>query len=302
MKALQSILVAVDFTPSCRAALREAALRASFDGAALTAVHVMDDFLISELKKALSLDPASIVGEWRQRLEKFVAETEVGFPAIKCEVRIGHPFAELVQSCRIHAADLLVMGAKGSRDEPHRIGTIAAKCIRKAPVDVLVVRDDAQGPFGRILACVDMSENSGKAVRAAFHFAQQDQASVDCLHVYQSAVAMSLDYGGLMPSPVASFDPEACKHWQSQLEAFIEPYQALAPELKVQSIVIERMNIRETILEHIEKSGATLVVIGTRGKSGLREMLIGTTAEKIIQHAPCSILAIKPDDFIASAD
>ena len=38
MKALQSILVAVDFTPSCRAALREAALRASFDGAALTAV------------------------------------------------------------------------------------------------------------------------------------------------------------------------------------------------------------------------------------------------------------------------
>ena len=194
------------------------------------------------------------------------------------------------------------MGAKGSRNEPHRIGTIAAKCIRKAPVDVLVVRDDAQGPFSRILACVDMSENSGKAVRAAFHLAQQDQASVDCLHVYQSAVAMSLDYGGLMPSPVASFDPEACKHWQRQLEAFIDPYQALAPELKVQSIVIERMNIRETILEHIEQTGATLVVIGTRGKSGLREMLIGTTAEKIIQHAPCSILAIKPDDFIASAD
>lgn len=302
MKALQSILIAVDFTPSCRAALREASLRASLDGAALTAVHVMDDFLISELKKALSLDPAAIVAEWRQRLEKFVADTDAGSPGIKCEVRIGHPFTELVQACRIHAADLLVMGAKGSRNEPHRIGTIAAKCIRKAPVDVLVVRDDAQAPFRRILACVDMSENSGKAVRAALHLAQQDQAVVDCLHVYQSAVAMSLDYGGLMPSPVASIDPEACQHWQRQLEAFVAPYQALAPEIKLQPLVIERMNIRETILDHIQQTGATLVVIGTRGKSGLREMLIGTTAEKIIQHAPCSILAIKPDDFIAQAD
>ena len=38
------------------------------------------------------------------------------------------------------------------------------------------------------------------------------------------------------------------------------------------------------------------VVLGTRGKTGLRELLIGTTAEKIVANAPCSILAVKPEE------
>ena len=51
MKKLHHIIVAIDFTPYCRSALREAARRASMDGAQLTAVHVMDEFLVHELKR-----------------------------------------------------------------------------------------------------------------------------------------------------------------------------------------------------------------------------------------------------------
>ena len=67
-------------------------------------------------------------------------------------------------------------------------------------------------------------------------------------------------------------------------------------------MIKERVNIREAIIDHVNEVHATLVVLGTRGKTGLREMLIGTTAEKIVQNAPCSILAIKPDGFLAAAD
>ncbi|MBE7498444.1 MAG: universal stress protein [Verrucomicrobiaceae bacterium] len=302
MKKFHQIIAAIDFTPSCRIALKEAALRASEDNAAITAVHVMDEFLIHELKKALSMEPAAIVSEWRQRLEKFVAESEVGSETVKCEVRIGHPFSELVEACQAKKADLLVMGAKGSKNEPHRIGAIAAKCVRKAPVDVLVVREDAQGPHKKIVACVDFSENSAKAVQCALHLAALDGGSVDCLHVFQSAIAMSLDYGGFMPAMPATIDPEAVKNWQTQLEQFLEPITREKGAVAVTPLVVERMNIRETILEHVEKVGASLVVLGTRGKTGLREFLIGTTAEKIVQHAPCSILAVKPDGFMAAAD
>jgi nucleotide-binding universal stress UspA family protein len=62
------------------------------------------------------------------------------------------------------------------------------------------------------------------------------------------------------------------------------------------------MNIRETILEHVQETQADLVVVGTRGKTGLREMLIGTTAEKIVANAPCSILAVKPDAMTMTHD
>ncbi len=302
MKKLHHIIAAIDFTPSCRNALREAARRASLDGAAITAVHVMDEFLVHELKKALSADQAAIRADWLERLKKFVAESEVGAVAVNSEVRIGHPFTELVEACRAHSADLLVMGAKGSKNEPNRIGAIAAKCVRKAPVDVLVVREDAQGPFKKIVTCVDFSENSAKAVHCALHVAQQDGATLDCLHVYQSALAMSLDYGGFAPSMPATIDPEAVDNWRKDLEAFLAPLTRDASEVKVTALIKERVNIREAILEHVNDVHATLVVLGTRGKTGLREMLIGTTAEKIVQHAPCSILAVKPDGFVAAAD
>ena len=294
MKPYQRLIAAIDFTPSCRNALREAVRLAGGSGAAITAVHVMDEFLVSELKRALSTDQCSVRAEWEARLRKFVDDSDLGTPHVETEVRIGNAFFELSESCRVRQADLLVMGAKGSRNEPNRVGVIAAKCVRKAPVDVLLVREDAQGPFKHLVACVDLSENSAKAVSHALQIAAQDGASLDCLHVYQSALAMSLDYGGLAAPVASTMDDQGLHMWQSELDKFIEPLKAAAPGVRVTSLVKERVNIREAILDHVTETHADMVVLGTRGKSGLRELLIGTTAEKIVANAPCSILAVKP--------
>ena len=300
MKTFHQIIAAIDFTPSCRAALREAVYRAQLDGATVTAIHVMEDHLVRELKAALSTDEASVRQEWETRLQKFVAETDPGAATIQSEVRVGHPFLELVQACATHKADLLVMGAKGSKDEPGRIGTIAAKCVRKAPVDVLIVRKTADGAFKHVVACVDFSENAAKAVQFALHVATQDTAKVDCLHVYQSASALALDYGGLAtPLPPMVADENVRKGWQAELDNFLEPLTRKAEGLAVRHVIMEAPSVRDALIDHIEKEGADLVVLGTRGKSGLRELLIGTTAEKIVQYAPCSILAVKPDDFVS---
>lgn len=302
MKSYKHIVVGIDFTPSCRNALREAVRRASLDQSSITAVHVMDEFLAHELKNALSTDEAGIRADWKARLQKFIDESDVGAGKVQPEVRIGHPFTGIVDACISHGADLLIMGAKGSKGGVHRIGAIAAKCVRKAPIDVLVVREDAQGPFKHVVACVDFSENSAKAVQSALHIAAQDGADVDCLYVYQSALALSLDYGGYAPPLPTGPDEEALKIWQRDLDKFVEPLVRSKGGVKVRTLVKERVNIRETILEHAEETKANLVVLGTRGKTGLRELLIGTTAEKIVQHAPCSILAVKPDEMATAAE
>lgn len=302
MKKLHHVIVAIDFSPSCRSALREAARRASLDGASLTAVHVMNEFLVHELKQALMTDQATVRADWLERLKKFITDAEVGAPTVNAEVRIGHPLTELAEACRAHGADLLVMGAKGSKNTAHRVGAITAKCVRKAPVDVLVVRDEAQGPHQKVIACVDFSENSAKAVQYALHIAEQDGAALECLYVYQSALAMSLDYGSFAPPLAVMPDPAVLEGWKKDLDAFLEPLTRAKGEVVLTPVVLERLNIREAILERVEDTGATLVVLGTRGKSGLRELLIGTTAETIVQHTPCSILAVKPDGFTAVPD
>ncbi len=302
MKTFHHIIAAVDFAPCCRAALHEAVRRASLDGATVIVVHVMEESLVRELKTALSKDEASVREEWETRLRSFVNEVEPGAVNIKSEVRVGHPFLELVQACATHEADLLVMGAKGSKNEPGRIGAIAAKCVRKAPVDVLIVRDGMTGPFKRIVACVDFSENAAKAVQFALHVAGQDKAELDCLHVYKSVTTVALDYGGFAtPLPPMVSDKDAAKEWQAELEEFLEPLTRRANGLHVTSHLKDSPSIRDAIMDHVNETQADLVVLGTRGKSGLRELLIGTTAEKILQYAPCSILAVKPDDFVMNA-
>jgi nucleotide-binding universal stress UspA family protein len=302
MKPYSHLVAAVDFTPSCRNALKQAVRLASATGASITAVHVMDEFLVHELKQALSTDQATIRADWQAKLKKFVDETDLGTPNVRAEVRIGNPLQELSEACVVSRADLLVMGVKGSRQEPNRVGVIAAKCVRKAPVDVLLVREDADGAFKQLVTCVDFSTNSAQAVRRALQIAGQDKASVDCLFVYQSAVAMSLDYGGLAaPLPVTS-DQALLDQWRHDLETFVEPLAEEESGVTVTKTVIERINIRETILEHVNETHADLVVLGTRGKTGLRELLIGTTAEKIVANAPCSILAVKPESVLPTVE
>lgn len=303
MKKLHHLIAAVDFTPSCLRALREAARRASLDQATVTAVHVMDEFLVHELKKALSATEAVVRAEWEARLRKFVDTSDAGGGVIKTEVRVGHPYVELVESCHTHGADLLVMGDKGSADGVHHLGAIAAQCIRKAPVDVLIVRNDIQTPFRRVVACVDLSENSAKAVQCALHIARQDNAAVDCVHVYQSALAMALDYGGFVtPMPPVVTEEEALKSWEGELQRFLEPLLRQTEGMNVQQHVIENINVRDAIINYVTEQRADLVVLGTSGKGALRHMFIGTTAEKIVQRAPCSIMAVKPDAMVAAGE
>lgn len=301
MKKFHHIIAAIDFTPSCRVALKEAVHRASLDGAKITAVHVMDEFLVHELKRALSITAEAVKEDWTKRLQQFVDESDVGAGCL-VEVRVGSPVHELMESCHAHKADLLVMGAKGSRAAPHRIGAVAAKAIRSAPVDVLIVRGEAQGPYKKVLACVDFSENSAKAVQFALHVAQQDKCSVDCLHVFQSALVMAVDFGGFAPAALPQgIDTDGLQRWKTELDKFLEPLTRKAQDVKVQPVVAEMVNVREAILDHVIQNHCDLVVLGTRGKTNLRTLLIGTTAERIVQHIPCSILAVKPDEIVDGA-
>lgn len=297
MKKIQTIIAAIDFAPSCLNALREAARMAALNQAKVIAIHVMNETLVAELKEALSATQAAVRAEWAGKLRAFAAQADLECP-IEAEVRIGHPFAELVEACHVHQADLLVMGSKGASTGSHRVGVIAAKCVRKAPVDVLLVSPESHGAFKHLVTCVDFSENSAKAIRFALQLARQDGAALDCLHVYQSTLAMSMDYGGLAaPMPVGA-DAETLELWRHELEEFVKPliHDSDAAAVPVTCRVVERVNIREAIVDHVKERHADLVVLGTRGKTGIRELLIGTTAEKIVADAPCSILAVKPDD------
>jgi nucleotide-binding universal stress UspA family protein len=85
--------------------------------------------------------------------------------------------------------------------------------------------------------------------------------------------------------------------WRKNLGEFLHPLLREAKGLQWRAVVEERPSIRESIYDHVQATKIDLVVLGTRGKTDLRALIMGTTAEKIVTRAPCSVLAVKPDDF-----
>jgi nucleotide-binding universal stress UspA family protein len=69
------------------------------------------------------------------------------------------------------------------------------------------------------------------------------------------------------------------------------------PEVALECHVFTDGRPSHGIVAFLKDCKAELVVLGTRGRTGVRSLLMGTTAERIVDHSPCSVLAIKPDGF-----
>ena len=80
-----------------------------------------------------------------------------------------------------------------------------------------------------------------------------------------------------------------------------EQMAALAREKAGAGVPIEARVLEGTPFSEICKAaraeGANLIVMGTRGLTGLKHVLIGSTAERVVRKAPCPVLVLKPHDF-----
>ena len=197
-----------------------------------------------------------------------------------------------------HNAETLVLGSGGySHEDGHHVGALASRCIRKAPVEVLLVRNYQDHPFEDIVACVDFSENSNRAVHRAAVLASQDQARLKLIHVYRPPVYTESEMGWLGPAfPITqeeSIEDSLTERVSGFAKRIAEQY-----ELKeVSGEVVTSHSIHRGIWQALKDMEADLVVLRTRGRTGFKSLLLGTTAEGLINHTPCSALTIKPEGF-----
>lgn len=315
MPSYRAIVVGTDFSPCSAVALRRALGLSAGQRAApsrLTVVHIIDTLVAIELKEALSSLQQDItdglVRDARTRWAEF-ASAIPGAGDLPFEVAVTNRVAGIVRRADQEQADLLVLGAFGESAPDVGLGTVATACVRHATTDVLLVRDTHPGqgasPFRKVVAAVDFSETSRRVVERAAVMAAQEGAELILLHVFQ-APWRRLHYRA--PTPEA--DPAFRKQYaeglvgrltdfcQSTLDVVLdEGRRSGSRGLQVRHVVFDHQGHRSGIAEHAESVGADLIVLGTRGRSNLRDMLLGSTAEKALRESKCSILAVKPQEL-----
>lgn len=290
----QKIIVAgIDFSDSSPMVIRHGLARAKSGATRLLAVHVLD-------KSRLEHRKASGIGSETQNELKASAERK--FEALlrgKTEgvevefvVKIGKPAEELCQVVTDSGASVLIISANDMTKA--RLGSIAARCVRMAACDVLVLRDWQGGDFKKIVVCTDFSDTADQAVERAAEIARRDGSILEIVHVMyppgSDAWGEVLEHAAAAPS---TYVEECRARVEGQMKSYVERHGAALAGVRFETLVLESEMPSVAITTHVKFSGADLVVMGTRGHSPIASYFLGTNAERLLHDASVSVLAVR---------
>ena len=137
--------------------------------------------------------------------------------------------------------------------------------------------------INRVLFATDFSDCAMKAEEYAVLFSEAYHAPVDVVHVLEL-------YPGLDPEyPVTQvYVDQLRKDTDAQLAEAVRRFQAKRVAAKGHSV----LGIPSVQICAAAESHADLVVLGTRGKTGLEHLLLGSTAERVVVNAPCPVVTV----------
>jgi nucleotide-binding universal stress UspA family protein len=284
----ERIVVPVDFSEHARAAAARAFFFADLAGAD---VHLLHAHAVPPVTLDPGVDPAL-----RERLR---AADESAFERFCSELEAqGHVFtrsfverdpADAIRSvAREEGTALIVMGSHGRRGLDRLVlGSVAERTLHGAPVPVYISREsveEASQPVRSILLATDFSKDAEKAERLVTDWAGRLGAEVEVLHAIRETSVLFAPYAVAGSSDFEGEMMEAAERRMSCVLARLSEKGVLAKT----KIVYGRA--AESILERAESTGAQLVVVGTRGYSAFQRFLLGSVAQRVVRHAPCSVL------------
>jgi len=138
-----------------------------------------------------------------------------------------------------------------------------------------------------ILVPIDFSDNALSVVEWGTHLAQEHESKLILFHAYHLPVEFQQLEGAYLPPDFwANVKAEA----QQSLGRFESELRAKGMDVEA---VVQEGYAATAIVEAAKEFDADLIVIGTHGLSGVRHMLLGSIAERVVQKAPCPVLTVK---------
>jgi nucleotide-binding universal stress UspA family protein len=251
------------------------------------ALHVVDVDVALGFEAALPAYPRAIRDgllddartAWAAFARAIPGADRVPFEAVLDALVLG-----ITRRAREAQADLVVLGAFGAQRPDLGFGTAATACVRHAHCDVLLIRDTQTAPFRRVVAAVDLSEGSRRALERAVEVASKESAELVVLHVY-AAPWRDLNYRAAAMLVEPELQARYLHDLQARVRDFAAPVVKDLPAARVRHVVEDAATHRMGIPEVCEREKAELVVLGTRGRTNLRDVLLGSTAEKTLKRA-----------------
>jgi nucleotide-binding universal stress UspA family protein len=279
------ILAATDFSTRSNRALRQAGLLAQSRNVKLSVVHVVDDD-----------QPEELIRMEEREADRVLREQVKSMPELRgveahSMVARGDPFDGILRAATKMQADLIVMG-------PHRkqllldifTGTTIERVIRKGTFPVLMVNHEAQRTYNNVVAPIDISDASANALRVALSAGLISDQRGTLLHGFLALGKRKMFVAGSDQTSVDNYVASERKRTVQELESFL-----VANGFNRQwPLRIEEGEPIDVISRVVSEMRPDLLVMGTRGRSGLLKAFIGSVTEAALRSLNVDILAVPP--------
>ena len=305
MKQFSRILIDVDASAETHPALDDAVRVAARCSASVKVVDVLEHVppvARGYLNERLEAD---LVARRLEQLAAIAARiTQVG---VTTEVLRGRPANALIRDVLRSGHDLLVRSHGRELDERGKpFGAIDMELLRLCPCPVwLAGAQKRQGPALRILAAIHA--NPGDPTEQQLNESILDLAltMTELLGGRLSIVQAWIAFGETLLA--SHMPPHELKEYVEstrarEQEALSALTQAVAGRLKDAAIELVKGEPEDVIPRYVEEHGIDLVVMGTVARTGIAGLLIGNTAERVLQRLRVSVLTTKPAGFTSLVD
>lgn len=297
MKRFARILVDIDALAAVHPALDRAIEVARAHGARLKVVDVLD--MPGDARSRLPRGLEDVLVQQRRGRLAALAAAATGVN-VEHEVLMGRASIELVREVLRSGHDLLVRSHARDLSARRPFGAVDMQLFRQCPCPVWAVAPGAMAAPRRVLAAVHATADD--AVEEALNRRIVETALLmagiggGSLVVFQAwnAFGEELLRSHAQPDEVAAYVKAASDTAQQALDALIASF---GDRLASARVALTKGDPEEILPPFTVSEGIDLVVMGTVARTGIPGLVIGNTAERLLQRLVCSVLAVKPDRF-----
>jgi nucleotide-binding universal stress UspA family protein len=145
-------------------------------------------------------------------------------------------------------------------------------------------------PWKKVLCPIDFSEPARAAMEAAIELCRTFDGELTLFHSYQLP-------GYTLPEGSVVASPKMLQDLADQAESHLSEWRKIAEERGAQRVQTIK-GIGDPAIEVVElarEGGYDVIVLGTHGRTGIRHVLLGSVAERVVRHARCPVLTIHPE-------
>lgn len=295
-RTVATILCATDFSETSGLAIRYGVRLARRHQAKLVLGHIVEPLPMDPYPMPMALPENDLTVQKLalERLEDLAASLRESGMRVETRLEMGPSGPQLVEMSTRLGADLILVGTRGLTGFKHLIfGSTAEYIVRRARCPVLTVHPDDREPLDSLAEVILPTDLSLDA-----------NAAAEVLQALYSDVApprVVLAFADSTPPYLEAFEQERLEHpdppdvRRVDLEARMGP---MAERLRAKGFQVETRILDggavEAITDLARQRGSDLIVMSTHGHSALVNALLGRTAQRIVQHAECPVLTVRP--------